>query len=237
MSKRNPIDHQICNQNQNQSDIEQIEKRQSPQEIEDLRRPERRDAAENRQRILTVARQLFAAHGVENVTMYQIAKATGIGQGTLYRRYANKGELCFALIESSFLQLCDEIDRDLAQLALSQTYLAQLDHLLGQLVTFVEAQIHLLGAIEDAAIGHKRQEKFCSPLYGMIHQRVCQLLDAAMAAGEILPLNSPFTADALLATLNIELYQFQRHQRGFTPDQILQGIRAIYVDRLRVSSL
>lgn len=231
MSKSNPIDNRSRNQIR---DVEQVEERPPSQEIE-LRRPERRDAAENRQRILTVARQLFATHGVENVTMYQIAKATGIGQGTLYRRYANKGELCFALIESSFSQLCDEIDRDLAQLALSQPYLAQLDHLLGQLVTFVEAQIHLLGAIEDAAIGHKRQEKFCSPLYGMIHQRVCRLLDSAIAAGEILPLNSTFTADALLATLNIELYQFQRHQRGFTPDQILQGIRAIYVDRLRSS--
>lgn len=228
MSKSNPIDDQTCGTRQGERSSQQ-------QEVEELRRPERRDAAENRQRILTMAQQLFAAHGVENVTMYQIAKAAEIGQGTLYRRYANKGELCFALIESSFLQLCDEIDRDLAQLALVNPYLAQLDHLLGRLVAFIEAQIPLLGAIEDAAIGHKRQEKFCSPLYEIIHRRVSRLLDAAIDAGEILPLDSTFTADALLATLNIELYQFQRYERGFTPEQILQGIRYLYIDCLRLS--
>lgn len=197
-------------------------------------RPERRDAAENRQRILMVARQLFAEHGVENVTMWQIAKAANLGQGTLYRRYANKGELCFALIEASFLQLGDEIDRYLAQTANSQSRLAQLDYVLEQLVSFVEAQLPLLGAIEDTAIGQKRQTKFCTPLYQMIHRTVSQLFKEAIEQGEILPLDPVFTADALLSTLNIELYQFQRSERQLTPQQIFQAIRWIYIEQLKV---
>src|SRR5690242_18987874 len=68
-----------------------------PELFREPRRHERRDAAEHRQRILEVARRLFAEQGVEAVSMHQIALAAGIGQGTLYRRYANKSELCLDL--------------------------------------------------------------------------------------------------------------------------------------------
>jgi len=53
-------------------------------------RAERRDAAENRQRILATAIRLFEQFGVEQVSMNQIATEAGIGPGTLYRRYRNK---------------------------------------------------------------------------------------------------------------------------------------------------
>src|SRR5262245_5996522 len=62
------------------------------------RRRERRDARENRKQILAVAKQLFAAQGIEGTTMYEIARAAGVGQGTLYRHFADKGEICHALI-------------------------------------------------------------------------------------------------------------------------------------------
>src|SRR5215471_19498441 len=73
------------------------------------KRHERRDAAEHRQRILEVARRLFAQQGVEAVSMHQIALATGIGQGTLYRRYANKGELCMDLLCEQYEHCGEEI--------------------------------------------------------------------------------------------------------------------------------
>ena len=55
---------------------------------------ERRDATENRKLILKEAGALFEKFGVDAVSMHQIAKSAGIGQGTLYRRYSHKGELC-----------------------------------------------------------------------------------------------------------------------------------------------
>jgi AcrR family transcriptional regulator len=202
--------------------------------FEDLSRPERRDAAENRQRILETARQLFTESGVEKVTMHQIAKAAGIGQGTLYRRYANKGDLCFALLRASFAELCDEVDQSLANTAASQSRLAQLDDLLKRLVDFIENQIPLIGVIETANSA-KHKSPFRNPLYEWAHQTVSRLLQEAIAQSEILPLDPVYTADALLATLNAEMYLFQRTDRGFTPEQILQGIRWIYIERLRIS--
>ena len=202
--------------------------------FEELSRPERRDAAENRQRILETARQLFAESGVENVTMHQIAKAAGIGQGTLYRRYINKGDLCFALLRASFAEMRDEVDQSLAKTVDSQSRLAQLDDLLRRLVNFIESQIPLIGVME-AADGAKRKSPFRNPLYEWAHQTVSRLLQEAIAQAEILPLDPIYTADALLAALNAEMYLFQRTDRGFTPEQILQGIRWIYIERLKTS--
>jgi AcrR family transcriptional regulator len=68
---------------------------------------ERADAARNRLRVLTAAEQLFAVRGVAGVTMDDIAAAAGVGKGTLYRRFGDKGGLAVALL--------DERERELQQ--------------------------------------------------------------------------------------------------------------------------
>src|SRR3954464_2557219 len=60
--------------------------------------PLRRDAARNRERLLTAASELFAEQGL-NVTLNDIAHHAGVGVGTAYRRFANKEEVIDALFE------------------------------------------------------------------------------------------------------------------------------------------
>ncbi|MDQ1672553.1 MAG: hypothetical protein QOC98_1115, partial [Frankiaceae bacterium] len=60
--------------------------------------PLRRDAARNRERLLTAASELFAERGL-NVTLNDIAHRAGVGVGTAYRRFANKEEVIDALFE------------------------------------------------------------------------------------------------------------------------------------------
>ncbi|MGW0395139.1 TetR/AcrR family transcriptional regulator [Streptomyces sp. NPDC003042] len=61
---------------------------------------ERADAARNRAAVLEAAAALFAEHGVEAVSMDQIATAAGVGKGTLFRRFGDKSGLAVALLDA-----------------------------------------------------------------------------------------------------------------------------------------
>ncbi|WP_100448302.1 TetR/AcrR family transcriptional regulator [Glycomyces xiaoerkulensis] len=80
--------------------------------MELLRTPppkERADAARNRAAILDAAARLFAEHGVEDVSMDQVATAAGVGKGTLFRRFGDKAGLAAALLDSRERVLQDGI--------------------------------------------------------------------------------------------------------------------------------
>jgi AcrR family transcriptional regulator len=64
------------------------------------RRP-RRDATENRERVLDAATELVRRDG-ERVPMAQIAVLAGVGVGTVYRHFATREELLGALVHRSF---------------------------------------------------------------------------------------------------------------------------------------
>jgi AcrR family transcriptional regulator len=60
-------------------------------------RPLRRDAQENRQRLLDAAAAVFAERGLE-AGVEEIARAAGVGIGTFYRRFPTKDALICALV-------------------------------------------------------------------------------------------------------------------------------------------
>lgn len=67
----------------------------------------RSDAEENRDRILTAARELFSEKGLD-VTMREVARRAAVGPATVYRRFPTKAEL----VEAAFadqVRLCRAI--------------------------------------------------------------------------------------------------------------------------------
>ncbi|MBP2325846.1 AcrR family transcriptional regulator [Kibdelosporangium banguiense] len=64
----------------------------------------RADALRNRDQIVAAARVLFITHGVE-APMEEIAKAAGVGVGTLYRRFPDRGALMDAVTVDVFHRL------------------------------------------------------------------------------------------------------------------------------------
>ena len=60
-------------------------------------RPLRADARRNRERILAAAREAFAEAG-RDVQMPEVARAAGVGVGTLYRHFPAKEDLVLALV-------------------------------------------------------------------------------------------------------------------------------------------
>jgi AcrR family transcriptional regulator len=72
----------------------------------------RKDAALNRERLLTAARELFAERGL-NVTLNDIAHHAGVGVGTAYRRFPNKEAVIDALFEQQLRDLATVADEAL----------------------------------------------------------------------------------------------------------------------------
>ena len=70
---------------------------------------ERADAAHNREKVLAAARRLFAERGVANVTMEEIARAAGVGKGTVFHRFGDRAGLALALLDDRERELQDLI--------------------------------------------------------------------------------------------------------------------------------
>jgi AcrR family transcriptional regulator len=91
----------------------------------------RKDAAENRERLLAAAGELFAQRGLA-VTLNDIAHHAGLGVGTAYRHFANKEQVIDALFE----------ERMQAVAAVAQQALDDPDAWNG-LQTFLERALHM----------------------------------------------------------------------------------------------
>ncbi len=192
---------------------------------------ERRDAAESRHRILAAAKFLFSKHGVEAVSMYEIGREAGVGQGTLYRRYEHKGALCMALLHESTEHFAKEVRNRLEED--EAPVLERLEYLLSQLAQFNEENAPLLGAIRDSAGGARRFAPYQNPFYQWLRATVAILLELGIEHGEIPALDVEYASDAILASLNIDLYLFQRHELGMRPERIVSSLRDLLLNGLR----
>ena len=201
-------------------------------------RHERRDAMEHRQQILQVAQNLFAKYGVHAVSMHQIAKAAGVGQGTLYRCYTHKGDLCMDLLRERHERLLADITT-LCTAKADTPALERLDGVLALCVAFLEEQGALLGPVAFTEM----RETMCHDeapdpqrlsFYIWLHNVFAQLLTEAVERKELVALDPSFTTDAILVTLNPMFYHMQRQERGLSPEHILQGLRHIYITGIKM---
>jgi len=195
-------------------------------------RKERRDAAAHRQAILATAQELFRTHGIESTSMCEIAREAGVGQGTLYRRFAHKGALCEALL-SEQLQAFRTTTTALIAAAADAPALEQLERVIRQLLTFYADNEALVGAMMDAAAGVRQTSFFESAFYAWCHDLLAYVLELGMEQGQIAPLDSGVGADMLLAALNVDFYRYMHATHGLSNEQLLQTIQRIVIDGLR----
>src|SRR5690349_13924840 len=67
----------------------------------------RADARRNREAVLAAAKRLFADQGLD-AQMPDVAKAAGVGVGTVYRHFATKDDLIAALVVQRFERLAEK---------------------------------------------------------------------------------------------------------------------------------
>jgi AcrR family transcriptional regulator len=65
----------------------------------------RADARRNLERVLDAATEAFAASGPD-ASIDEIARAAGVGHGTVFRRFPTKDDLMYAVIERHVAQMC-----------------------------------------------------------------------------------------------------------------------------------
>ena len=127
------------------------------------RRPEERaDAARNRARVLAAAERLFAERGATSVSMEDVARAAGVGKGTLYRRHPDRAALAVALL--------DEHERRLQQRLLDGLPPLRPGRAAGErLAAFYDAMVDVLDRHLDLALAAETgSARFRTGAYGVL---------------------------------------------------------------------
>ncbi|MEU1276142.1 TetR/AcrR family transcriptional regulator [Streptomyces sp. NPDC005799] len=76
-------------------------------------RPLRADAERNRQRLIAAARELYATRGLD-ISLDEVARHAGVGIGTAYRRFADRGELVEAVLDGAEQRILECAEEALA---------------------------------------------------------------------------------------------------------------------------
>ena len=189
-------------------------------------RVERRDAARNRRVILDTARTLFEERGVTGVTMEEVARSSGVGKGTLYRRFPHKGFLCQALLDEPTRRLQMQTLEILRESG--TTAVEKLDVFLDSLVVFTAENLDLLYGGHEPLCGADRLERFSHPAYDWRRSTVLGLLRTAVREGAVDEgLDLEYLASALLAPLDVDFYYYQHRVQGLSVQRISRGVRTL----------
>lgn len=176
-------------------------------------RAERADAARNRERVLAAAERLLERSTPERVTMEQVARAAGVGKGTLYRRYPNLEAIAVALLDEHERALQERLLRGPPPLGPGAPPDQRLAAFYEVMVDLLERHGHLALAAETGA------RRFGTGAYGFWRAHVAALLRAAGVG-----LDAEVLADSLLAPLAPELYRYQREVRGLSQAEVARGL-------------
>jgi AcrR family transcriptional regulator len=176
---------------------------------------ERRDAAANRERILTAARQVLTVEGAEGLTMNAVAAAAGVGKGTIFRRFGDRNGLTTALLDAHTVQLQDGFLSGPPPLGPGAPPCHRLEAFLRALVAFQDAHLEIVLAARggDAAAGS---------VYGTFLIHIRTLLE------QIDPgLDAPVIAGLLLSAVEPEnLHRLLRGQ-GADPERVADAVVAM----------
>ncbi|MET8854238.1 helix-turn-helix domain-containing protein [Amycolatopsis sp. NPDC004625] len=177
----------------------------TPAELPVLGAPvrERADAARNRIRVLEAAEALFAERGVDAVTMDDVAGAAGVGKGTLYRRFGDKGGLAMALLDERERELQERILTGPPPLGPGAGPADRLGAFVAAYLDLLDRQLDLVLLSETATTG----ARFRTGAHALWRQHCRHLLEAGGAAG------AEIAADVLLAALAAEQVRHWRRDR------------------------
>lgn len=181
--------------------------------------PLRRDARENRDRILVAARGVFAELGIE-ASVEEIASRAGVGIGTLYRRFPTKDALVDTIFEENIEKMVAAAERSLAETEPWEALLTYLAY-----VVSLQADDRGLSEILGVRL---RDERLVARARSRLRPLVERLIVRAQEAGGL-------RGDVVYEDISVLLWTTGRvvdTTRGVAPD-FWQRHLALVVDGLR----
>jgi AcrR family transcriptional regulator len=178
--------------------------------------------------ILASARKLFIEHhGTDGVNMHRIAKAAGVGQATLYRRYTVIGDICIEIVNEECQPMFDELNEYLNTNSENHP-LDKLYYVIERFAIFLEEKTPWLCAVSRTILGYHPMQM---PLYQWMRDTCKTLLSEADQQGELSDVDIPYTVEVLLSALHDFDFHLQDHD--FTTKQIVQGLHRIFIKGLK----
>lgn len=162
----------------------------------------RSDARRNRLRVIDIAQQLVAARDLASVTMEEIAAAAGVGKGTVYRCFGDKGGLAMALLDARERVLQEQVLTGPPPVGPGAPAAERLVGFTGAYLEFLEDAVDLLVVADNSPVG----ARYDTGAYAFWHAHIASLLrDLRSSAGD-----SELVAHCLLAPLAADLYRHLR---------------------------
>jgi len=178
----------------------------------------RADAARNREKVLDAARRLFAERGVDSVTIEQIARAAGVGKGTVFHRFGDRAGLVMALVDEQERALQEQLLRGPPPLGPGAPPAERLAALLDALVDLLERYGDLLRDSEAARPG----ARYSAGAYAAWHRHTTLLIAEARPESD-----APVLAHLVLAPLAAEHFKHLREDEGVGPARLRAALRAL----------
>jgi AcrR family transcriptional regulator len=178
------------------------------------------DAQRNRQRLIEVARQAFAA-GEGKVSLEAVARAAGVGIGTLYRHFPTREALVEAVYRAERGRLCDAADELLAAEPESpdRALRAWMDRFADYIAIKGEMAETLRALLASGAVTR-------SEARGVLSAAIAGILEAGAATGTLRP--DVCAEDIVVAVVGIFVMcplPDDRAQAGRLLDLLLDGLR------------
>ena len=181
-------------------------------------RGERVDAARNRQGILDAADRLFSETSApEKISMEDVARAAGLGKGTLFRRFGDRATLIRAVYARRIEPLRRQIESGPPPLGPAAPRRDRVVAILAAIAQLKIENTHLALALEGGDFAGSTSV-YSSPSYRDVHQLLTSLLDSDLGPG------ARWTAHALLATVRADLVRHLVEEEGMNGPELRERI-------------
>ncbi|HEX4246483.1 MAG TPA: TetR/AcrR family transcriptional regulator [Pseudonocardia sp.] len=180
---------------------------------------ERADAARSRRKLLAAARAMIAEYGgVSCLSMDGLAARAGVGVGTVYRRFGDRGGLAAALLDDDEQTFQQAFIFGPPPLGPGAPPLERARAFLHGVLDQMERHADLAALVETRS----PTARYNVSAYRVARMHLRQLLRAAD-----LDIDPEYLVDALLAMAGPSLFIFQRRELGLSLQQIKAGVTQI----------